>query len=175
MHHIFTLLLVFAVLITAGILGNLYFRARPLPRGRKGRIALANIAEGTHLDGKVTYLADAALSTRHLVGKIGSDASHVAACGTSDIPLGTITDEATAAEDPVSVSVFGAAPGTRRGVASAAITAGDMVVPAASGKLRTLPGSAGTYYICGRALTAAAADGDVIEFAPCLPIQRVVA
>jgi len=60
-------------------------------------------------------------------------------------------------------------------VASAAITAGDLVSGAANGKLRTLPTSAGTYYVLGRALNAASADGDSVEFVPSFPVQRVVA
>jgi hypothetical protein len=59
-------------------------------------------------------------------------------------------------------------------VASAAITLGDFVVSAAGGKIRTLPGTTGTYYIVGRALQAAGADLDVIEIDPMPVIQRVV-
>jgi hypothetical protein len=44
----------------------------------------------------------------------------------------------------------------------------------ASGKVRALPGTSGTYYIIGRALNAPAADGDIAEIDPCAPIQRVV-
>lgn len=134
----------------------------------------ANIADGTH-ERAITRLTDAAITTRFLLGKIGSDANHVAACGVADIPLGVITDEANAAEDPVAVALFGATNETRKAVASAAIAAGDFIVSAASGKVRTLPGAAGTYYIIGMALVAATADGDVIEFDSCVPVQRVVA
>lgn len=139
------------------------------------RYEFANIAEGTYSTGNMSRLADAALSTRHLVVKIGSDINHVAVAGTADIALGVVNDAAEAAEDPVNVQILGRAEGTILMVASAAITAGDMVVTAASGKIRTLPGTTGTYYIIGRALEAAAADGDVINVAHCFPIQRVVA
>ena len=135
---------------------------------------LANVAEGTH-ENALTRLADAALTTRFLLVKIGSDAAHVAVCGVGDIPLGIATDEPAAAEDPVNVELLGVGERTLLGVASAAITAGDLLVAAASGKLRTLPTSAGTYYIMGRALGAAGADGDTIEFVPSFPVQRVVA
>lgn len=142
--------------------------------GRNSLTFLANVAEGTHA-GSITKLADAAITTRHLLVKIGSDAGHVALAGVSDIPLGVATDESAAAEDPVNVALLGVTESTLLGVASAAITAGDLLVPAANGKLRTLPGTTGTYNIIGRAITAAGADGDTIEFVPSFPIQRVVA
>ena len=139
-----------------------------LMRRKRSRYQFANIGEGIYGTGNRGYLADAALV------KIGSDANHIAICGVSDIPLGIIDDEAEAAEQKVNVAVFGAIRGTRLAVASAAIAAGDMIVPAASGRIRTLPATTGTYYICGRAINAASAAGDLVEIAPCFPIQRVV-
>ncbi|MES2692782.1 MAG: capsid cement protein [Verrucomicrobiota bacterium] len=142
------------------------------PRGARFT-PLANIAEGFAPSTK-TYLADAAISTRFLVGKIGTDASHVALAGVSDIPLGIIADEAAAAEDAVMVRLLGVQNEGGIAIASAAITAGDLLVPAANGKVRTLPGTSGTYYILGRAIKAAGADGDQVEFVPSFPMQRVV-
>jgi hypothetical protein len=138
-------------------------------------IALANIADGTHGNGVITRKADAAISTRYLIGKIGTDAAHVDLCGASDIPLGVIEDEASAAEELVPVKLFGSGQGTSLVVASAAISAGAFVVPATGGKVRTLPATTGTYYIIGRALQAAGADGDQLEIDPIPVTQRVVA
>lgn len=135
---------------------------------------LANVAEGTH-ENALTRLADAAITARFLLVKIGSDAAHVALAGVSDIPLGIATDEPAAAEDAVNVEVLGIGERTLLGVASAAIAAGDLLVPAANGKLRALPTSAGSYYVIGRALAAASADGDKVEFVPSFPVLRVVA
>ncbi len=144
-------------------------------RNRKDGIMLfANVAEGIHESGNITKLSDGAITTRYLLAKIGTDIDHVDLAGTADIPLGVITDEASAAGLPVNVALFGAAAGTLKVVASAAITAGALVVSAASGKVRTLPGTTGTYYIIGRALVAASADGDIVEIAPMPCIQRVV-
>jgi len=143
-------------------------------KGKKCSVEFANVAEGTYCEGVKTYKVDAAFSSRFLLAKVGSDVDHVDVCGATDIPLGINTDSAAAAEEEVGIALFGAAEGTRRVVASAAITLGDMVVAAASGKVKTLPGTTGTYYIIGRAIKAAAADGDVIEIAPTFPIQRVV-
>lgn len=141
--------------------------------GRNPLAFLANVAEGTHTS-SATRLADAALTTRNLLVKIGSDAAHVAVCGVSDIPLGLATDEPAAAEEPVNVELLGATGRTLLGVASASISAGSLLVAAANGKLRALPGTSGTYYIIGRALGAASNDGDVIAFVPSFPVQRVV-
>lgn len=141
---------------------------------RKPVLRLANLGTSQHA-GNITKKADAALSTRYLLVKIGSDAAHVAVNGAADIAIGVCTDEPAAAEDLCNVALLGSSQAmTLPMVASAAIAAGDMVVSAASGKIRTLPVAAGTYYIIGRALEAAGADGDVIEIDPSFPIQRIV-
>lgn len=133
---------------------------------------------GTH-DGTISRLPDAAIATRNLLHKVGSDADHTVVCGANAIPIGTIDDEASAAEVTaanqfLSVKLLGKGP-TKRMVASEAITAGVKVYTAASGKVSLLSAVAGTYYEVGTALTAAAADGDVIEVADSSPIKTVVA
>lgn len=140
---------------------------------RRGLVSAINIAEGTHKNAK-TYKADAAVTTRYLLAKIGSDAAHSAACGASDIPIGFMQDEAAAAEDLIAVELLGISNRTLLGVASEAITAGEAVYTAAGGKLQDLPAGAGTYYKVGHALTAASADGDLIEIQHCAPIATVV-
>ena len=128
-------------------------------------VRLANIAEGTH-EGGITKFTDAAITERHLLGKIGSAADRIAVCGAADIPVGMITDEASAAAEPVSVSLLGSARGTVRMVASAAIVQGALLEPAASGRVQTLGAGAGTHHVVGRALDAAGVAGDVIEVDP---------
>lgn len=121
----------------------------------------ANIAEGTHAD-SLTKLTDAAITTRHLLYKVGSDANHIAVSGATDIPLGTVADEATAAEEYVAVDLLGKGP-TKRMVASEAMaTTGVNVFAAASGKI-ALTGSVKV----GVLLQTAGADGDVVEVADC--------
>lgn len=137
-------------------------------------IPLANIAEGTHAGGCVTRKTDGAITTRFLLAKVGSDGDHVTTAGVSDIPIGVIEDEAAAAEDLVNVRMWGSSDRTCKAVSSAAIAVGDMIVAAASGQVRTLPGTTGTYYIIGRALQAAAGANETIEFDPYPAIQRVV-
>lgn len=146
-------------------------------RGRRGffgqRLVAANIGEGIHDEGIITLRADAVIGSRYLLGKAGTDSDHIDLCGVGDIPKGIIEDEAAAIEDPVKVALLGACEGTRRGVASGAIAADDMLVAGALGTVRTLPVANGTYYIIGRAVRAAA-DGEKVEFSPSFPVQRVV-
>lgn len=138
----------------------------------RGRLSACNVAGGTHA-GSLTRKTDAAIATRHLLVKVGSDADHVAACGASEVPIGTVPDEASAAEENVEVALLGAAPSTRTMVASEAIEAGEKVYTAANGKVQDLPAGAGTYYCVGTALTPAAADGDEIEVDPA-PAEKTV-
>lgn len=135
------------------------------------------LTDGTHATGRIGHLlADAALTTRYLLVKTGSDASHFAANGASDLPLGVCVDEPSAAEEPATIAFLGAFSGTIKMVGSEAISAGADVYAAASGKVQDQPGTAGTYYRVGRAVTACAGDGDAFEVTPCLPqLVRVIA
>ena len=164
--HILALLSIVAVLALVAFAAFHAFRP-------KRRVEFANIGEG-QVGGKKSYLSDAAITTRYLVVKIGSDANHIALAGTADIALGVASDEASAAEELVNVLLLGSQDQTVKVIAAAAITAGDFVVTAASGQVRTLPATTGTYYIIGRALNAAGAQGDTVEIDPSFPIQRVV-
>lgn len=79
--------------------------------------------------------------------------------GATDAAIG-VTIHAAAIGAPCTVKLFNA-PGTFACIAAAAITAGNAVYPAASGKV-TATGTTALNYI---ALEAATADGDVIELA----------
>ena len=136
-------------------------------------IALANIAEGTHENG-VTRLTDAAMTTRHLLVKGGTDEDHIDICGASDLPMGVCPDEASAAEEYVTVLLPGCAESTRLMVASEAIDAHAEVFTAANGKVQNAPSAAGTYYRVGRALKASSDDGDEIEVDPYPPTEYVI-
>ncbi|MBL9187918.1 MAG: hypothetical protein JNK23_10595 [Opitutaceae bacterium] len=142
------------------------------PRGRQLH-GLVNVAEGFQPAIR-TLLTDAAIATRYLLVKRGSDAAHVALAGTADVPIGFVTDEASAAEEGIAVAHFGLLREGALGVASGAIAADEFLVPGANGTVRKLPVAAGTYHIIGRA-TKAAADTAVVEYTPSFPIQRVVA
>ena len=133
----------------------------------RGEILCANASTTKTNETARTYFADAAISTRNLLYKQGSDVTHIAVAGASDVVLGTVDDEVTTAnltDQPVAVILLGAGPSTVKMVANAAITAGTAVYQAASGKVAPT----GIRRV-GTALTAAAADGDVIEVNSCIP------
>src|SRR5690606_24297183 len=124
-----------------------------------------NVAEGTHA-GSLTKEADGEIGERHLLGKVGTAADRVDICGAADSPIGVITDEAEAAGDLVNVKLLGSSRGTALMVASGAISQGDLLEPAADGRVQTLGVSAGTHHVVGRALDEATAAGQVIEVDP---------
>jgi hypothetical protein len=140
---------------------------------RRGLVSAINIAEGTHA-GSLTKKTDAAIATRFLLVKFGTDVNHIAVNGANDKPLGICPDEAAAAEEDKAVDLLGVAKSTLRCVASEAIAITDELYSAAGGKVQNLPAGAGTYYKVGRPLQAAGADGDVLEFEPCFPVAVVV-
>ncbi len=123
-----------------------------------------------------TFLGDNQFTARYLLCKPGSDASHIDICSSSDIPLGVVpdmtptTDGGSDLSYPLPVNFLGLCEKTERMVASGIIAVGAFVVPDNSGKVKTLPATTGTYYICGRAKTASAANNDLIEVVPCFPI-----
>jgi hypothetical protein len=135
----------------------------------RGRTALSNIAEGTHQSGILNFRADAALASRYLLVKRGSDDAHVAVAGAADAPLYVALDEAGAAEDPVACQAIGCCAGTVKLVTNGAgvLAAGDILVPAAGGKVAKIAAGAGNYYVVGIATAAVAAtDGDQLEAIP---------
>jgi len=130
------------------------------------------LSSGTHETG-ITKKVDAAITTRNLLVKRGTDADHVAVCGASDRPRGVCTDEAEAAEDIVNVIPLSAIGRTVLMVASETIEDDEDVYTDASGKVQDLPLDAGTYYKVGRALEGAAANEE-FEVEPCHPVALVV-
>lgn len=129
---------------------------------------------GTHKR-SLSRLSDAALSVENLLVKVGSDASHVAVmAAVTNVPIGTVPDTPSAAEQVVAVNLLGATDETVEMVAAEAISAGVRVFAGATGKVTLLPEAAGTYFCVGVAVAAAAADGDDIEVASCIPFEVVV-
>lgn len=103
-----------------------------------------------------TFTAGAAIG-RFLRVKLSS--SKLATAGITDKELGVLTEDAFADLDRRTVQLR-TCPGTVKMVANAALSVGADVYTAASGKVGA---SASTAYYLGVALTASAADGDVIE------------
>lgn len=121
------------------------------------------------------YKATAAVAARYLLGKIGADEDHVAVmAATSDQPIGVMTDEAAAAEDPIDVELLGVSNRTLLMVASEAIDENEPVYGTAAGKVSDKPTAAGTYWKVGTAATPAEADDDPIEVIPCTPEKLTI-
>lgn len=130
---------------------------------------------GSHATGKLTRKGDAALAFRAFV-KPGSDDNHVAVTtAPTECPLGQTTHATDAAEDEVGVDLPGASEGTKVAVAAGAIAVNDRICATALGRAEKLPSEAGTYYVTGRAVTAAGAAGIPFEYEGCTPYPVVVA
>lgn len=129
---------------------------------------------GRSSNGK-TLKSDAAIATRYLLGKFGSDVNHVAViAAASNKPLGVMTDEASAAEEEIFVELLGLTNRTIAMVADGVIALDADVYSKGDGKVTVKPTAAGTYWRVGRALMASTADGDVIEVEPCRPRKLIV-
>lgn len=129
-------------------------------------VEFCNVSTGRREDGQITKLSDAAIATRYLLVKIGSDINHIAVCSAiTDKPLGPCTDEPSAAEENINVALIGAVKGTLLGVSAAAITAGAYVATSTTGKLQT---AVSTQFVVGRALNAASGADELVEYVPVL-------
>jgi hypothetical protein len=117
---------------------------------------------------------DVAVTTRHLLWGFGAAAGSVKLATASVVPLGTIDNVESSTGQNMTVLLLGKG-STKKMVASEAITYGEHVYATAGGKVSDLPGTTGTYYCVGIALTAAGADGDIIEVQDCVPFAQVVA
>lgn len=124
-------------------------------------------AEGTAGEHELTvqHYTDGALAVRHLLVKQGSDNDHIAVCGATDIPLGTVADEAAAAEERKHVRLLGKG-STKRMIASEAMaTTGVPVFAAAAGKIAL----SGTVKV-GTLHSVATGDGSIVEVLDHAPI-----
>ena len=153
MTTIIALIALFAIIGIAFALAN---RRRLTP--------LANIGEGVWR-GRKTFLSVGNIPQRYLLGKLGADDTHITLCGDADIPVGVITDEASADGSPINVNLFGSIDETQLMVASAAIALGDFVVPDAGGMVKPMPATTGSYNVVGRALRATPA-GELAHIDP---------
>ena len=142
--------------------------------GRERILALNALGDNTTPNGSYSLFSDAAITTRHLLVKRGSDAKHAAVISAaSDEPLGVCFDEASAAEEAIGVQSLGVRPNTVPMVAQGTIAADVDVYSYGNGKVTTEPSTAGTYWKVGKSRTASSA-GLVIEVEPCQPRKLVV-
>ena len=140
------------------------------PRGRQLN-ALANVAEGTYERAK-TYILDNTVGSAHLLAKLGNTVTDADLCDASDVPFGVFQDPGAAA-DSVAVEFLGKGR-TKLGVADAAITYADLLVPAAGGEVKKIPTDPGTYWVIGRAISTQATIGGIVEYVDCVPYQATV-
>jgi hypothetical protein len=141
-----------------------------LASGRKHLVAAINAVTnvGTHQGGRFTATASGTVTEKKLV-KL-SAAGTVAA--NDGVPIGVaMATEGDGFE--VGVQALGGADRTVVVVASAAVAVNAILI-ADGEKVKTLPVAGGTYYIVGTAITAASADNDELEMAPCSPVKIVV-
>jgi hypothetical protein len=122
---------------------------------------------GTHANGQLTLAAEAAFTTRYLLAQKGTAADGIIVNVAATRPWGVVLDE-PASGDKTTVALLGSTPGTLKVRASKSIAVGVKVYTTAAGKV-TDTNSAGAFMI-GRAITAAAADGDLIELAHSFPL-----
>lgn len=131
-----------------------------------GILQVNALTDGIHKDGVLGHLlADAAQTTRHLLVTRGTDNDHFAVATATTIPYGTCLDEPSAAEEAAAIQLLGKG-GTVKMIASEAMaTIGVNVYAAAGGKI-ALSG----VVLVGRLLTAASADGDIVEVDSIVPV-----
>lgn len=146
-------LIPFLILLAVAILGVATIKCH-----RSQTIVACNGA-GVHHGGKVTRFSVGALASRYVVVKQSGTALGVEVCAATDHPLGILTDEADAANNPVMVIMPGSAETTLKLKPSVAILAGEVLYTGASGKVTNVP-VAGCY-IVGTALAAGAADEEL--------------
>lgn len=128
-----------------------------------------SLAPSPHPCACVPLTAEVALGVSFLLVKKGAAAGNFALCGVTDEPLGIATDTVAVGEKG-NVTHFGGMSGTRTMIAGAAIAAQAKVYTAGSGKISSTGGTG--KFLVGTAITAAAADGDEIEVAPCYPVVQ---
>jgi hypothetical protein len=140
---------------------------------------LSNVAEGTHPNGNLTYTASTAISSKYLFGAQTTTARQIALAGSGNTSTGTraigvVTDEADSAADPVNVQILGSSGSTMKALAGGTIAIGSTITSDSSSMAVAVSAqSAGTYYVYGIALNAAAA-GDYVEFTPVVGVTQTV-
>ena len=151
-------------------------------RGIRSRIIdLANNAILVSITpkGRATAVADAPFTSRYLIAKRGANYYSIAIAGQGDTPYGVVPDMTPTTDTdlsyPLPVNILGLNEDTERMIASGAINIDDLITTDAAGQIRSItPLPAGTYWVLGKAKTAAVAQGDQVEVIPCFPYQKKV-
>jgi hypothetical protein len=141
------------------------------PRGHQLTPLANSITSGTH-SGDMQIVLEEAVARRHLMLKKGAADNGALICTAADKPMCLAEDQGAIA-DNIAMHRLGMGGRTALGVASGAIAANARLSPAAGGKIRTLPAGAGTYWVCGEAIEAAA-DDEEFEGIFCAPYQVTI-
>jgi len=137
---------------------------------RRNLVDAVNIGEGTHGEKITRTVTTAVAAGTHYLLVRATSATATDINGATNAPIGTLADlqaGGNGAGETATISLLGKGP-TKLMVANAAVSAGGRVFTGASGKVS--PTSASGIYYVGIALTAAAADGDIIEVQDCVPV-----
>jgi hypothetical protein len=128
--------------------------------------------------GRATAVADAAFTSRYLIAKRGAEYYSIAIAGQGDTPYAVVPDMTPTTDTdlsyPLPVNILGLNEDTERMICSGAIAIDQLLTTDAGGQVRAVPGSAGTYWVLGKAKTATVAQGDQVEVIPCFPHQVTV-
>ena len=112
------------------------------------------VESGVHID--LTFEAEAAMATRYIAVKLGTNDNQVNIAGDGETAIGVLQNVAAAAGDSVRVRIFGLS----RVKASTTISKGDKINSAAATGLIAIAGT--TEIALGTALEAAGAANDEI-------------
>jgi len=140
-------------------------------------VALANNALVVYITpkGRATAVADAAFTSRHLIAKRGANTYSIAIAGQGDNPYGVVPDMTPTSDTdlsyPLPVCILGLNEDTERMIASGAIAIDSLITTDAGGQVRAVPAAAGSYWVLGKAKTAAVGQNDQVEVIPCFPYQ----
>lgn len=133
--------------------------------------------DNTHKN-NITKTASADMSKGTVVKLDSSDSSKISACAATDAnAIGVVLDSVKGG-DNVAVALLGVANHTVEVLAGGAISAGEKVCLAANGKVSAFPAKSGSVQnvLCvGVALTAAYADGNIVELAHRAPAAETIA
>lgn len=149
-------------------------------RGRSLAIN-AVLTPGETSRGTQSLDATAAITFKNALVTTGADDRHFKATTlVGDIPIGILlNDEVVADEVDVvkkSIALFGLYPESLPGVAAAAIAVNAQVVAdlATPGRVKTIPGTTGTYIVIGRSRFTVAGAGDPVSIQHCVPYAVAV-
>lgn len=131
--------------------------------------------------GTASLLPDVAITFPNAVVVRGSDDRHFKlTVDATEIPLGILQRDAVDAGEtnlvPKGIALFGLYPESMPAVSAAAIAVdAELVVDTATpGRVKTYPGTTGTWYIIGRSRFTVAAAGDPVSIAHKVPTKVVV-